>query len=114
MNEVMADWEVSARRGRGTDGGVDQYGERIPGVLEWVDLPPALLSPKSDSVALEPGVDSVLSNPTLYWGGSAQLIDVQAGDVLEVGGVEYSVLGEPERWPLGTVVHLTQVKGGWQ
>lgn len=106
----MNRWRVPVRRGRAGAGGVDQYGETIPGERVWEELPPALFASDGGSDVLEPGVASVRQSPALYWRGSAP--DVRAGDVVEVSGQRFEVVGDIEDWPKGDKVNLLKVVKG--
>lgn len=106
----MDDWVVPVSRGRRSSAGVDQYGETVPGEVVWEDIRPGLFAPESGVDVQRPGVESVRLNPQLYWEGEAP--DVRAGDLLDVGGHVFEVVGAPAVWPLGCAVSLLRMSGG--
>lgn len=103
----MASGLVPVIRVRAADGGVDQYGEPIPGAEERTALSPALYAPGGSSEPVQAGTAAVVSEPSLYWRGHHP--DVLASDLLIVDGITYRVEGSPARWPKGTVVTLAAV-----
>lgn len=102
MADSLTAWALPVVRVRSTDGGRDRYDDPIPGVDERVDLPPALFAPVPSSQQLEGGVDSTITEPTLYW--RRQWPDVRVGDRLEVDGGVWLVHERPARWPKGLQV----------
>lgn len=106
---MLKRWRVPVVRIRAGDGGVDQYGDPIPGVDERVDLPPCLFAPIPTDYPVTAGVAATVTEPTAYW--PREHPDVQAGDRLEIEGTEWTVAGRPARWPLGLSVTLTGTEG---
>ena len=100
----MDEWKTPVIRLRTTTAGTDQYEEPLPGVVERVELPPALFAPTGSFEPVQPGVASVVGAPSVYWPG--QWPDVKATDQLEVSGVVWNVEGNPSPWPLGLTVML--------
>ena len=99
------DWKTPVVRIRDAQGGVDQYGDPIPGAAERVDLPPALFAPTPTDLQVQAGADATVTDPILYW--PEEWPDVQSGDRLEVEGQAWLVNGRPARWPMGLAVELT-------
>lgn len=107
---VMDDWKVPVTLIRTTSGGVDEYGDPLPGSPERVELPPALFAPGRTSEPVNPGEKPVISLPSLYWRGEHPR--VTARDLIEVMGGQYRVEGAPQWWPSGMVVSLKGVDDG--
>lgn len=105
---MRAEWLTPVVRVRVESGGVDEYGDTLPGQRTLQDLPPALFAPGRTWEPVQAGAMPVITAPTVYWRG--QHPDVKAGDKLVVGGWEYEVEGEPKAWPLGLEVPLKAVK----
>lgn len=105
---MRAEWLTPVVRVRVEPGGVDEYGDTLPGQRTLLDLPPALFAPGRTSEPVQAGAMPVVTAPTVYWRGEHP--DVKAGDKLVVGGWEYEVEGEPKVWPLGLEVALKAVK----
>ena len=114
----MDHWKTPVQRVRTMPGGVDQYGDPLPGVEVTSDLPPALFSPGGASAGFgtsEPvsaGATPVISSPALFWRG--EWPDVLASDRLVVHGVKWRVEGRPAIWPRGLAVSLKGVEDGGQ
>lgn len=104
---MMDEWKTNVTRLRAAPGGVDQYGETMPGAEVQEALPAGLFAPGASSEPVAPGAAPVITAPTVYWPG--QWPDVLASDVLLIGGVRYQVEGDPARWPMGMVVTLRAV-----
>lgn len=102
------DWFTPVVRVRVESGGVDEYGDTLPGQRTLHDLPPALFAPGGTSEPVQAGAMPVIVAPTVYWRGEHP--DINAGDKLIIGGWEYEVDGEPKAWPLGLEVALKAVK----
>lgn len=86
-------------RVRSTPGGVDEYGDPVPGVESRTTLTGAFVAPRTD-----PGQDSEITNR-----GRAGVIvglmlfapyetDLVYTDRIEVDGVLYEIDGEPGKW----------------
>jgi hypothetical protein len=105
---MRAEWLTPVVRVRVESGGVDEYGDTLPGQHTLQDMPPALFAPGRTSEPVQAGAMPVITAPTVYWRG--QHPDVKAGDKLIVGGWEYEVEGEPKVWPMGLEVALKAVK----
>lgn len=107
---MMDEWKVPVTRLRPSDEGVDEYGDRLPGVETESPLPPALFAPGRTSEPVQPGERPVITLPALYWRGHHP--DVKASDRIKVMGNVYRVEGEPAWWPTGMVVTLKGVDDG--
>lgn len=105
---MRAEWLTPVVRVRTLSGGVDAYGDPVPGERVEQELPPALFAPGRTSEPVQAGAMPVITAPTLYWRG--QHPDVKARDQLIVGGWPYEVDGEPKVWPMGLEVALKGVK----
>lgn len=106
----MNRWKLPVRRGRRAAGGVDQYGETVPGEMSWEPLPPAMVEPERSEEERTPGVNAVSYSPTIYWRDSKP--DIREGDLLDIDGRIVEVSGEPEGWPKGLVVRTTSRRRG--
>jgi len=104
----LLDWAVPVIRRRQTAGGVDQYGDPIPGQWAEEPLPDGLFAPGGTSEPVQPGTAPVVSTPTVYWPG--QTVDVGPADQLIIDGTTWQVEGRPAHWPLGTAATLKAVE----
>ncbi|MDU0349235.1 hypothetical protein [Actinomyces sp. MRS3W] len=104
---MMDTWKQPAVRVRTTSGGVDQYGEPVPGETVEEPLPDCLFAPGGTSEPVSAGAAPVVSQPTAYWPG--EWPDLQPADRVRVGGVLYRVEGRPAAWPRGLVATLASV-----
>lgn len=95
-------------RVRAGSGGVDQYGDPIPGAAERVELPPCLFAPTGTDTPITAGVAATVTEPTAYW--PHEWPDVKPGDVLEIDGDVWRVIGRPMSWPMGLAVRLSGVE----
>lgn len=105
---MRAEWLTPVVQVRVEPGGVDEYGDTLPGQRLLADLPPALFAPGRTLEPVQAGAMPVITAPTVYWRGEHPAI--KTGDRLIVGGWEYEVEGEPKAWPLGLEVPLKAVK----
>lgn len=109
MGSILDGWTVPVTRRRQTAGGVDQYGDPVPG--RWLDepLPDALFAPGGTSEPVQAGAAPVISTPTVYWPG--RRVDIAAADRLVVDGTTWDIEGRPAHWPLGTAATLKTSEG---
>jgi hypothetical protein len=96
---------VRQRPGSATDG----HGNTVP---DWTDpaeltIDGCLVAPGNTAEEQSQG-DTVTSGFTVY---APSDVDVAATDGVVVRGTRYLVLGEPARWPPGTVIVLTRTEG---
>lgn len=101
-------WFVPVTRVRTSPGGVNDWGEKEPGARTVVKLPQALFAPSQGAEQLAPGVDASSERPSVLWPDNPS-VDVEAGDVLVVGGCTYEVVGQVEQWPAGLRAQLSRV-----
>lgn len=103
------EWLRACVRVRMSPGGVDQYGDPLPGVETRTDLPSCLFAQTPTTYVVAAGVDATITDPTAYWPGGWP--DVVAGDVLVIDGTEWTVNGRVQDWPMGLAVTLTGAEG---
>lgn len=101
-------------RKRSTGGGVDDYGDPIPGTTTEVPIHGCLVSPRESSELTSNGRAGVIIGLTVYAPPSA---DVVSTDQVIVRGTTYNVEGEPGLWaspftgPRGLQFALERVEG---
>lgn len=102
-------------RVRATPGGVDAYGDPIPGTEDRTDIPDAFTAPRESSELTDRGRVGVIVGLTLF---APYSFDLTYDDRVEVDGVLYEIEGEPGRWrnPFtgwtpGLTVALSRVEG---
>lgn len=81
---------------RAAPGGVDPYGDPIPGATTRIDIPRCGLAPRMSTESTARGRQGVIVGQTVYLpDGSPTVLYV---DQLEVAGVLYDIEGEPGEW----------------
>lgn len=102
-------------RVRNTPGGVDQYGDPIPGTVTRTAIPDAFTAPRESDEIQNRGRAGVIVGLTLFAPYGTDLVYT---DQVEVDGVLYDIEGEPGRWrhpqthwEAGTQVALTRAQG---
>lgn len=110
-------WFVPVTRLRQTAPRLDPLGVPIKGsgTTESVALPEALRAPgrtvEDPTDVAAPGDLNVYSDAVLYWPDAQP--DVLPSDRFLVDGAQWSVVGNPKRYPRGTAVAVNREEQEW-
>lgn len=86
---------MSIVRVRSVPGGVDEYGDPIPGTENRTTLDGAFVAPRETTEIVNRGRAGVIVGLTLFAPYDA---DLTYSDQVEVDGTLYDIEGEPGRW----------------
>lgn len=106
-------WKQSVSRLRIEGAKVDPYGVPMRGTGETIvtELPPALIAPEESKDPADAGEVATYSTFTVYWPNESP--DIKSSDRLQFNGSQWSVVGQPEVWPLGTTAKVRREAREW-